>query len=767
MNLQEYKKLLDSINRELDKTGKIQDDVSARLDYLYNFKPVLTRWHQVKCKALIKSGQTTEIIERFGDKISKEYVFDGNVELWQQLVDVYLMTNQELEGQRQQYMLHKLTKNLMYQQEDNKLQSVRQQFMEGNETAEILKELEQMFYVTCNRFLAYAVYVFSVKKYPELEDVKKNDFYASIDNLAYIIERMEDKTPVILISDEVARENYDILAYILHKLGIPVYMITDMVSIEGDFNLKDTVGISLDNCQEYEDCVAIPAIEKEIGDGRLENNIPYIIDFICKNQTENDFSIIIASNEKLEKLRKHSEISKRFERLSSYEASYIENEVGFAWCGDYYTYISYLYGYDVRESVNRLPECEFSIVIPVRNATETLYHTLRTCLEQDYKGKYEVVLSDNSTSENTMAYDIYVKLNDERIRYYKTPRDLNLTKSYEYAYLQTRGKYIFSIGGDDGVLPWALRSLDCVWKQGNATDRNIIRWDRGFYAWPGFNGGQENQFSIPKCYHKDKIEVAIEPGNSYLGVLKVNPDMMYLLPNMYINSGFRREYMKVLYEKTGSLWNGSAQDIYMGVQNVAINSEILHIKYPLTIAGMSNSSVGTTCMLLGSKGSVEVKRNYELMRGGKGIYAFEWLQEPQDFPNLASDVSGMYLSVARLMAKGILPSNYYNEEDVQSVFKNCYDKLSILNDKYDKHICEGYDKAKRKGLRFQKWYEREILRNAYKFIYVDDRQLEVNKAQKTYAEGFDVNGGVTLDASRYGVTNIYEAVQLFKNFLHF
>ena len=155
------------------------------------------------------------------------------------------------------------------------------------------------------------------------------------------------------------------------------------------------------------------------------------------------------------------------------------------------------------------------------------------------------------------------------------------------------------------------------------------------------------------------------------------------------------------------------------------------------------------------------------MRGGKGICAFEWLQESQDFPNLASDASDMYLNVARLMAKGILPSNYYNEEDVQSVFKNCYDRLSILNDKYDKHICEGYDKAKRKGLRFQKWYEREILRNAYKFIYVDDRQLEVNKAQKTYAEGFDVNGGVTLDASRYGVTNIYEAVQLFKNFLHF
>ena len=44
----------------------------------------------------------------------------------------------------------------------------------------------------------------------------------------------------------------------------------------------------------------------------------------------------------------------------------------------------------------RPPVCDFSIVIPVRNAVDTLRHTLQTCLAQDYTGSYEIVLSDNS-----------------------------------------------------------------------------------------------------------------------------------------------------------------------------------------------------------------------------------------------------------------------------------------------------------------------------------------------------------------------------------
>ena len=38
---------------------------------------------------------------------------------------------------------------------------------------------------------------------------------------------------------------------------------------------------------------------------------------------------------------------------------------------------------------------------------------------------------------------------------------------------------------------------------------------------------------------------------------------------------------------------------------------------------------------------------------------------------------------------------------------------------------------------------------------------------RTYEEGFTKDDGIIIDASRYGVSNVYEAVQLYKNFIHF
>ena len=59
-----------------------------------------------------------------------------------------------------------------------------------------------------------------------------------------------------------------------------------------------------------------------------------------------------------------------------------------------------------------------------------------------------------------------------------------------------------------------------------------------------------------------------------------------------------------------------------------------------------------------------------------------------------------------------------------------------------------------------KWFKNEIYDKAF------DREPEKNKIdnkiEKVYSEGADANGAYCLDASKYGVTNIYEAVKLCK-----
>lgn len=761
MNHQEYASRLDYIEEQLERGLPIKQ-VLKMLDELYAYKPVSVRYHQIKCKALMKRKVTEELLLEFEDKISKECIFEGNIELWQQIIEIYFTLNRAEEGERQQYLLNKLIKNADYLDEENKLNKIRKIFLEGNESQEILRKLEDQYFITCNRLMAYCVYFYRSFLYPETQEIEKKKLYENIDNMLYLSERLTEKIPMILIAENEQKEDYDLLAYILYAMHVPVYMIVDTVEIEGDYKWEDSVKISIDNQQIYKEGTAIWAISKTKDAKAAESNIPYLIDYICKEQTEEDFCMVISSNKILEELRIHKQISKRFERLSLYEARQIENEIGFGWSGDYYTYISKLYNYDVREWIDRETEYEFSIVIPVRNVTTTLEHTLRTCLEQNFSGNYEIVLSDNSVGENKGIYNLYKRLNNTKIHYYKTPRDLGLTKSFEYAYLQTKGNYIISIGADDAVLPWTLQILSILWKENK--ERNIVLWDRGFYAWSGFNDGQQNELVIPFRYRRGELNVQLWDSEECFAVAEKNPIMMYTLPNLYINSGFQRRYIKELYEKTGRLWDGRSQDIYMGVQNIAINKDILYLNYPLTLAGMSNNSIGALCVKIIREANNRERDQYHNILSGKGIYSYVLTDAERIIPFITSDVSAFFGCIIRVLAKGILKSDFcFGIKELKLV----YGSLDRASDQLDKFIHEGYAIALLQGEAFQSEYENEILPILNEHIYVDIEQKKKQKKNKMYQEGFTEKGGVILDASRYGVTNIYEAVQLFKNFLHF
>ena len=762
MNHQEYTKHLDFIEEQLNH-GQPVKKILKMLDELYAYKPVSVRYHQIKCKVLMKRGLTEELIQEFEDKISKQYVLEGNIELWQQIIEIYFATNQIIEGKRQQYLLNRLIHNEEYLEEEKKLNQLKRRFIEGEEKKEVLKELEEQYLITCNRLLAYCVYFYQVLLYPETEQTEKMEFYRNIENMAYFAERLEEKVPVILVADKEKKEEYDILAHLLYAMHVPVYMIVDTVEIEGDYKWEDSVKISIDNQQVYEDGIAIWAIAKKKDVEAAESNIPYLIDYICKEQSKEDFCMVISSNKILETFRVHKSIAKRFERLSLYEAKQIEDEIGFGWAGDYYTYISKIYCHNVREWIDRETEYEFSIVVPVRGLSVTLEHTLRTCLEQSFSGSYEIVLSDNSVIGDNGVYSLYKRLNNEKIKYYKTPRDLNLTKSFEYAYLQTRGKYILSIGADDAVLPWGLQILSVLWKQ--YQDRDIILWDRGFYAYPGFNGKQQNELVIPCRYQQKKLEVNLNSRNGFFKAIKQNPQMMYNLPNLYINSGFQRTYIKKIYKKTGRLWDGRNQDIYTGMQNIAINQDILYFHYPLTIAGMSNSSIGALCIKVNEGINGKEKKHFQSIQGGKGIYSYIFMDTEMKVPNVTSDVAGLFCTINRLSMKGILSSKFYTDiEDMKKAIELFYNSIGILSDKLDKFVREGYAFLSLEKKDLQVWYQENILSIVEEHRYIN---IEKIKEQPLYQEGFTEAGGVILDASRYGVTNIYEAVQLFKSFLHF
>ena len=61
----------------------------------------------------------------------------------------------------------------------------------------------------------------------------------------------------------------------------------------------------------------------------------------------------------------------------------------------------------------------FSVLIPTRERADTLYHALRTCLDQDFDS-FEVVVSDNCSSPATR--EVVERLASPRLKYVRSPQ---------------------------------------------------------------------------------------------------------------------------------------------------------------------------------------------------------------------------------------------------------------------------------------------------------------------------------------------------------
>jgi hypothetical protein len=523
------------------------------------------------------------------------------------------------------------------------------------------------------------------------------------------------------------------------------------VEVENIINVADTLQISIENSYIHESSTVIQPIDL-INEGKsLGDNREYIIDYICNNYAKNNLVTILCSGKLIDELCQRPLLMKQMERLSPFYADYLEDHMNFGWVGNYLSYISKIYSFDVKKEIEKPAECKFSIVIPARNSAVSLRYTLKTCLNQRYQGSFEIVLSDNSTNGNTEVYDLYCELNDTRIKYYKTPGDLFLTKSFEFAFLMAKGEFIMSIGSDDALLPWTLEVLDDVIDK--YPEEEIIQWERGFYAWPGFNGGQENQFVIPGNYEKNKYDLCKLSKSYYLVNILNDPNTMYGLPMFYINSGFRRNYFNTLIKKTGRLWDGTNQDIYMGIVNININEHIPYVKYPLAIAGMTGASVG----LQSQKGITDEAQKLSNI-GAHALSAIERL-----IPQVSTDISSMYINILRQIGRGLIPIGFLDSIiDFKQIFTQCFNQLQVTDVLYDQKLHFFRYTASMHGEEFLRWFDENIYNKAIIPIEVDDKKMDEFFKTKKYNEGNIETGGLILDAFKYGVTNVYEASLLFE-----
>ncbi len=256
---------------------------------------------------------------------------------------------------------------------------------------------------------------------------------------------------------------------------------------------------------------------------------------------------------------------------------------------NYEVFSIYNLGIDCRKDVYKSYGIDFSIIIPVRNTTKYLHDVIQTCLNQEFDGTYEILISDNSTKECNIGH-IVESFSNSKIRYIKTPRDLSLAESFEFAYLNAHGDRLLSLGADDGLLPF---SLSLLWETAiKNQEESVFLWKNAVYYWKDFGAKfYSNRILYESRYLLSKESIKLET-KPLIRKIAINSIDLSYQPTFYLRTCIKREFIHEIIQKTGVFEDGDSQDIYTGYLPLFLRDYILYVPYPIAISGLSVASFG-------------------------------------------------------------------------------------------------------------------------------------------------------------------------------
>ena len=114
----------------------------------------------------------------------------------------------------------------------------------------------------------------------------------------------------------------------------------------------------------------------------------------------------------------------------------------------------------------------FTIIIPQKDRAEYLYHTIRTCMIQDYPN-LEILVSDDCSEDNSVAVVQELMKMDKRIQLFAHKQHLGMRDNFEFVLDKVKPGYVMALGGDDALVPGAIWRMLEILKQ---THTQLLTW---------------------------------------------------------------------------------------------------------------------------------------------------------------------------------------------------------------------------------------------------------------------------------------------------
>ena len=305
----------------------------------------------------------------------------------------------------------------------------------------------------------------------------------------------------------------------------------------------------------------------------------------------------------------------------------------------------------------------FTVIIPQRNRADYLFHTLKTCMIQDYPN-FEILVSDDCSSDNSVEVVNKLKNEDCRIKLFRHENNLGMRDNFEFLLNQVNPGYVIALGGDDGLVPGSVQRMHEIL---SSTKTKLLTWATPKFIFPGlyFESGIltiSRRKGVKTIKSKDFLTRMSKN-------LNYNSDDE--CPMFYIKGVASTDLIESVKKKSfeNRFYSCPTPDGYSGI---VLAGEVNHFSFtaePLSIVGSNHSSQGVS-YFRSDKESRKVSEQF--FRQHRNVTMHEDLAS-QPYSPLISLMTADYLLTSRDLPgwKGQFPAI-----DYKNLLKKAFVELS-------------------------------------------------------------------------------------------
>ena len=246
-----------------------------------------------------------------------------------------------------------------------------------------------------------------------------------------------------------------------------------------------------------------------------------------------------------------------------------------------------------------------TLIIPVKDRKEYLYHTLRTCMSQDYQN-FEIIVADDASTDGTQEMVRILSNEDKRITLIDRPERVGMRDNFEDALSRIKEGYVIAIGGDDGIMPHGISRMVQKFKETNV---KLMTWNPPLFEYPR-EMRENGRFSISYVKGDYMVESAT--------YLSRQPQMLNYLddkecPMFYVKGAAHISLIEKVKSRTkdGRFYSCPTPDGYSGIVLAGEVKEFYFSYEPYTLYGVSPSSQGLAYTLKDKKAKENSKEFFK------------------------------------------------------------------------------------------------------------------------------------------------------------